>query len=76
MSKRSAVPKGTTFTFRLDPALKRALAASASALHKRLGELMRELVREHLTRTNRAAFEAEARRQCEILTCRIGRAHR
>jgi hypothetical protein len=63
MSRISARPKGETFTFRLDPALKAALTRSAADEHMQPAELMRELVRNHLAGKERRVFEAEARRQ-------------
>jgi hypothetical protein len=63
MSRISNVSKGETFTFRLDQALKAALTRSAAEAHMQPAELVRELVRSHLTRQARRAFEAEARRQ-------------
>ena len=64
MTSINPVPKSDTFTFRLDATLKAALAKSAAAEHMQPGALMRELVREHLDRRERQAFEQEARRQC------------
>ncbi len=52
-----------TVTFRIDPALKAALAALAEEESKPLGALLRELVRERLAQKRRREFEAEARRQ-------------
>ena len=63
MSRMSNSPKGETFTFRLDPALKAALAGSAADAHMQPAELMRALVRAHLAGKERRVFEAEARRQ-------------
>ncbi|HEY1798011.1 MAG TPA: ribbon-helix-helix protein, CopG family [Stellaceae bacterium] len=54
-------------TFRIDAALKDEFAGIAEAEDKPVGELLRELVREHVKRRKRLAFEAEARRQCELL---------
>ena len=50
-------------TVRLDPALKADLAEVAKQESKALGELLRELIREHVTRKKRQDFEAEAHRQ-------------
>lgn len=52
-----------TVTFRIDPALKAALAALAEAQSKPVGALLRELVRERVAQKQRREFEAEARRQ-------------
>jgi hypothetical protein len=54
-------------TFRLDAALKDEFAGIAEEEDKPVGELLRELMREHVKRRKRLTFEAEARRQCELL---------
>ena len=59
--------KTETVTFRLEAALKGAFAEIAEAEHKPIGELLRELVRDHVKLKKRQEFEAEARRQCELL---------
>jgi hypothetical protein len=58
-----AETKTETVTFRIDAALKDEFAEIAEEEAKPVGELMRELVREHIKRRKRLAFEAEARRQ-------------
>lgn len=63
MPRTSTAPKGETFTFRLDPALKKALTRSAAAEHRRPAELVRNLVRGYLAAKECRAFETEARRQ-------------
>ena len=72
MLRKAAPPQADTFTFRLDPALKLALAQSAAEEHKQPAELLRELVRDYLARKQRQAFELEARRQCAELNARAG----
>lgn len=62
--------KAETFTFRLDPALKAALIQTAVEEHKQPGEFMRELLKAHIVRKRRRAFEAEARRQCLAINAR------
>ncbi len=62
--------KADTITFRLDPALKAALAELAKQESKPLGALMRELVRGHLEQKRRREFESEARRQSEAIAAR------
>lgn len=57
------VKKAETVTFRIDSALKAALAEVADEEAKPLGELMRELVRARVEQRRRREFEAEARRQ-------------
>lgn len=59
--------KTETVTFRLEAALKGEFAEIAEAEHKPVGELLRELVRQHVKQRKRLAFEAEARRQCAII---------
>jgi hypothetical protein len=59
--------KTETVTFRIEVTLKNEFAEAAEAEHKPVGELLRELVRDHVKRRKRLAFEAEARRQCELL---------
>ena len=70
MGRASDPPKGETFTFRLDPAMKAALMSLATEEHKQPGELMRELVRDHIARAERRAFEEEAHRQCLVIKAR------
>jgi Ribbon-helix-helix protein, copG family len=55
--------KTETVTFRIDSALKHEFAEIAQAEHKPVGELLRDLVREHIKQKRRREFEAEARRQ-------------
>jgi FKBP-type peptidyl-prolyl cis-trans isomerase (trigger factor) len=59
--------KTETVTFRIEAALKDEFAEIAQHEHKPVGELLRELVRQHVKQRKRLAFEAEARRQCEII---------
>jgi hypothetical protein len=55
--------KTETVTFRLDASLKEEFAEIAEKEAKPVGELLRELVREHVRQRRRREFEAEARRQ-------------
>ena len=55
--------KTETVTFRIEAALKDEFAQIAEAEHKPIGELLRELVRDHIKQKKRREFEAEARRQ-------------
>ena len=55
--------KSEIVTFRIEAALKDEFAEIAEAEHKAIGTLLRELVRQHVSRCKRLAFEAEARRQ-------------
>jgi hypothetical protein len=55
--------KTETVTFRIEAALKDEFAEIAEAEHKPMGELLRELVKQHVKQRKRLVFEAEARRQ-------------
>jgi hypothetical protein len=59
-------------TFRIEAKLKDEFAEIAEAEHKPVGELLRELVRDHIKQRKRLAFEAEARRQS--LECAVAAA--
>jgi hypothetical protein len=59
--------KTETITFRIDAALKDEFSEIAEKEAKPVGELLRELVRDHIKQRKRREFEAEARRQCELL---------
>jgi len=52
-----------TLSFRIDPALKSALAEIAGKESKPVGALLREWVRERIKQERRREFELEARRQ-------------
>ena len=55
--------KTETITFRIDATLKDEFAEIAEKDAKPVGELLRELVRDHIKQQKRREFEAEARRQ-------------
>jgi hypothetical protein len=59
--------KTETITFRVDAALKEEFAEIAEKQAKPVGELLRELVREHIKQKKRGEFEAEARRQSLVI---------
>ena len=63
MPHPTSPPKADILTFRIDPALKAAFAEIAGREAKPVGELLRELVLEHVEREQRRKFAAEARRQ-------------
>jgi Ribbon-helix-helix protein, copG family len=63
MPRTTPLAKAETLTFRIEPALKRAVTRIAGEERKPVGELLRELVRERVERRRRRAFETEARRQ-------------
>jgi hypothetical protein len=59
--------KTETITFRIDAALKNEFAETAEKEAKPVGELLRELVREHIKQRKRREFETEARRQSLLI---------
>jgi hypothetical protein len=59
--------KTETVTFRIEAALKDELAVIAETERKPVGELLRDLVRDHIKRRKRREFEAEARRQSLLI---------
>lgn len=59
--------KTETVTFRIDATLKDEFTAIAEAEAKPVGELLRELVRDHIRQRKRRKFEAEARRQSLLI---------
>jgi predicted transcriptional regulator len=63
MTATSTETKVEMVTVRLDPALKADLAELAKQESKAMGELLRELIREHVARKRRQEFDAEAHRQ-------------
>ncbi len=67
MTGDSTSPKSESFTFRLDSDMKAALAKFAAEEQKRPGDVLRELIADHLARRERSAFQAEARRQCLLI---------
>jgi hypothetical protein len=67
MPRTSIEPKTEILTFRIASALKADLAALAEKEAKPVGEMLRELVYERIRQERRREFEAEARRQIEIL---------
>lgn len=67
MPRTSTAPKVETLTFRIEPALKSALARIAREEHRPVGDLLRDLVRARVERRRRRAFEAEARRESLVL---------
>lgn len=67
MARTSSDPNTEIVTFRIPPTLKAAIAEIAVEEAKPVGELLRELVRERVKQKERQEFEAEARRQCEII---------
>jgi hypothetical protein len=63
MPRATHHPKGETFNFRIDPALKAAFTQATEAEDKPAAQVLREFMRAYVERQRRKAFEAEARRQ-------------
>jgi hypothetical protein len=63
MPRASQTPKDSSFTLRIDPALKAAFTAATEAEDKPAAQVVREFMRSFVKRREREAFEAEARRQ-------------
>lgn len=63
MPRTSQHPKGDTFNFRIDPALKVAFTQATEAEDKPAAQVLREFMRGYVARQKRRAYEAEARRQ-------------
>ncbi|KQT65851.1 MULTISPECIES: hypothetical protein [unclassified Aureimonas] len=63
MPRVSQHPKGDTFNFRVDPALKTAFTQATEAEDRPAAQVLREFMRGYVERRNRKALEAEARRQ-------------
>ncbi len=70
-----AEPKEITLNLRLDEELKADFMAAARAEATPASELLRRLMREYIQKAKRAAFFAEAERQCrELYSTPEGRA--
>ena len=63
MARTTQEPKHEIITFRVTPALKAAFARIAEQERKPVGELLREMIRERVSRSRRKEFEVEAHRQ-------------
>lgn len=64
MSRHSLDPKPAIVTFRIAPGLKAEFSEIAEREDKPVGELLRELVRDHVKQVRRREWEADIRRQC------------
>ncbi len=67
MPRTSQHPKDTSFNLRIDPVLKAAFTAAAEAEDKPAAQLVRDFMRAYVKQHERAAFEAEARRQSLLI---------
>lgn len=72
MARANQNPKGETFNFRIDPALKAAFAQATETEHKPAAQVLRDFMRAYVDRQQRRAFEAEARRQSLVVAARAG----
>jgi hypothetical protein len=60
-------PAGSTFTFRIDPALKREFIAVTETEDKPVSQVLRDLMASYVERKKRKQFETEARRQSLLI---------
>ena len=67
MSRTGTAVKAEILTFRIDASLKREVSRIARTERKPVGELLRELVQEHVKQVRRREFEVEAGRQSRLL---------
>ena len=67
MPRASQRPKESSFTLRIDPALKASFSAATEAEDKPAAQVVREFMRAYVQQRERRAFEAEARRQSLLL---------
>ena len=67
MPRTSQHPKDTSFNLRIDPALKAAFTAATEAEDKPAAQVVRDFMRAYVKQRERRAFEAEARRQSQLL---------
>ena len=63
MPRISQQLKADSFNFRIDPALKVAFTHATESEDKPAAQVLREFMRAYVERSNRKAFEVEARRQ-------------
>jgi hypothetical protein len=63
MPRASQHPKETSFSLRIDPALKAAFTAATEAEDKPAAQVLREFMRSYVRQRERLVFEAEARKQ-------------
>ncbi len=58
---------GSTFTFRIDPDLKREFMAVTETENKPVSQVLRDLMAAYVERKKRKQFEIEARRQSKLI---------
>ncbi len=67
MPRTSQHAKDSSFNLRIDPALKAAFTAATEAEDKPAAQVIRDFMRAYVKRSERHAFEAEARRQSRAI---------
>lgn len=67
MPRSSSQPKDILLNVRIDPELKSEFARAASAQHRTVAEVLRELMRAYVEGMRRRSFQAEARRQSKLI---------
>lgn len=70
MPRTSQHPKGETFNFRIDPALKSAFTAATEADDKPAAQVLRDFMRAYVKQKERRVFEVEARQQSLAIAAR------
>ncbi len=64
---KSSEPAGSTFTFRIDPELKREFMAVTEMENKEVSQVLRDLMAAYVERKKPKQFEMEARRQSKLI---------
>jgi len=64
---KTSQPAGSTFTFRIDPDLKREFLAVTETENKPVSQVLRDLMAAYIERKKRKQFEMEARRQSKLI---------
>jgi predicted DNA-binding protein len=70
MPKTNQHPKGETFNFRVDPALKAAFTAATEADDRPAAQVLRDFMRIYVKQKEDQAFAAEAHRQSLAIAAR------
>ncbi|KND61498.1 Prevent host death protein, Phd antitoxin [Candidatus Burkholderia verschuerenii] len=70
MPRTSQHPKGETFNFRIDPALKAAFTAATEADDKPAAQVLRDFMLTYVKQKEGRAFAAEAHRQSLAIAAR------
>jgi hypothetical protein len=67
MPRTTQHAKESSFNLRIDPALKAAFTAATEAEDKPAAQVIRDFMRAYVKRSERRAFEADARRQSRAI---------